>query len=261
MNLKEAMKGKLSEKEAALMQRAYDVIGNIAIIDVPDELKRKEKMIAAALLKQNNIRAVLKKSGKIKGRLRTRKLIWLAGEKTKETEHHESGCRLRMNVETCYFSPRLSNDRLEVAKQVKPGEKVLVMFSGIGPYPIVIAKNSKAKEIYAIEINREASKYARENVMLNKLGNVHILQGDVKRVIPSLVKKVGKFDRIMMARPQLKDMFLKEAFMASRKGTVINLHDFVLDEGAPESTLMKIEDALNDFSKGKWSRGRYRITD
>ena len=48
----------------------------------------------------------------------------------------------------------------------KPGEKVLVMFSGCAPYPVVIGRNTKAKEIYGIELNPLAHKFAEENVMI-----------------------------------------------------------------------------------------------
>jgi tRNA (guanine37-N1)-methyltransferase len=181
---------------------------------------------------------VFDKADRFKGRLRKRKLRFLMGENKKETEYRENGCVFRFDIESSYFSPRLSSDRLDVAKQVKKNERVLVMFSGVAPYPIVLAKNSKAKEVWAIELNRKASKYAEKNVQLNKLKNVNIIQGDVKKKIPQL--KI-KFDRIVMARPQLKDDFLKDAKKVSKKGTVINFHDFLHEEQMPHSAIIKIK--------------------
>lgn len=255
MNLKEALAKKLTKKELGVLHRSFDVIGDIAIVDIPKELKKKEKMIANTLLNFNNIKTVLKKVGKVKGRLRTRKLVWISGEKKRETLHKESGCRLKLNVETCYYSPRLSTDRLNIAKQVKKGEKVLVMFSGVGPAPIVIAKNSKAGEIYGIELSRNAAKYAKENVKLNKLSNIYMIQGDVKRIIPKLVKRKLKFDRIFMARPQLKETFLVDALKVAKKGTVINMHDFVKENDMPGLSLSRIEEALKK-SKGRLKKYR-----
>ena len=188
MNLKEALRKKLTKGEISVLPRAFDVISSIAIIDLPKELRKKEKIIGAELLKFANIKTVLKKESKIKGRLRTRKLKWISGIKTKETIHRESGCLFKLDVEKCYFSPRLSNDRINIIKQVKPGERVLVMFSGVGPYPIVIAKNSKAKVVYGVELGKAATKYARENIKLNKLGNFTALQGDVKKVLKGVQK-------------------------------------------------------------------------
>lgn len=267
MNLKEALKGKLSEKELDMLPRAFDMIGSIAIAEIPPELKKKERMIAQTLLNQNkHILTVLNKAGRFKGRLRTRKLRFLAGRDVRETEYRENGCRFRFNVETSYFSPRLSSDRLEIAKQVKKGEKVLVMFSGVCPYPIVIAKNSRAKEVYAIELNRTASKYAQQNVLLNKVyDRVHVIQGDVKRKIPELQKKKMRFDRIVMARPQLKEDFLKDVKKVAKKGTVIHFYDFLFEEDMPEKAFEKIRKVFKSFKILRWKKageigpGKYRI--
>ena len=253
MNLKESLKGKLNAKELELLPRAFDMIGSIAIIDIPSSLRKKEKLIARTLLSMHkNLKTVLKKTDRFKGRLRTRKLRFLSGENVRETEYIENGCRFVFDVETSYFSPRLSNDRLEIAKQVKKGEKVLVMFSGVAPAPIVIAKNSKAKEIWAIELNRKASKYAQKNVILNKVDDrVRIIQGDVKKKIPALKMK---FDRIFMARPQLKDDFLKDAKKVSMKGTIIHFHDFLFEEEMPHASLQKIKKVFPKARILGWKR-------
>lgn len=206
---------------------SFDTIGNIAIINAPflkatERKKLREK--AKLLLKKNkNIKSVFVKS-KISGKLRIPKLTWLAGKKDSKTIYKEHGCLFKLDVKTCYFSPRLSADRLDIAKKIKKG-KVLVMFSGIAPYPIIIAKYSKAKKIYAIELGKEASKYAQENVKLNKIKNIILIQGDVKKIVPKLAKHL-KFDVIVMARPQLKETFLKEGFLLSKKGTTIYYYDF-----------------------------------
>lgn len=266
MDLKELLKKKLSEKELNAMQRSFDVIGSIAVIEIPSELRKKEKIIADALMNAHkNIKTVLKKSGKIKGRLRTRNLVWIAGEKTKETIHRENSCIMKLNVETCYFSPRMANDRLEVARKVRKGENVLVMFGGIAPYALVIAKNAKPKKVVSVEINKTASKYALENVRLNKLNNVEIIQGDVKKVLPKLRKKGIKFDRIMMARAQLKEDFLKEALQVAKKGTIIHLHDFLFEEDIPDAALDRIRKSVKKFRLIGWKRAgdigprKYRI--
>ena len=211
---------------------SYDIIGHMAIFQAPIEKKKA----MAILKKHNNIKAIYYR-GKIKGRLRLPQLKWIVGTKKTETIYRENGCIMKLDIKRCFFSPRLGCDRLEIAKKIKAGEKVLVMFSGIAPYGLVIAKKSKAKEIYCIEISRIASKYAIENVKLNKLNNVKIIRGDVKRIIPKL--KI-KFDRIIMARPQLKETFLKWAFMVSKKDTIIHFHDFLKEQDI-KSVKEKIE--------------------
>lgn len=188
---------------------AYDIVGNIAVIKFPKGIKinEKKKFAERFLEEHNSIRTVVEKSDKFSGRLRTQKTKWLAGEKTKEVLYKENGCVFRFNVDTCYFSPRLASERKEVASLVKKGENVLVMFGGVAPFAIVIAKNSKAGKIFSVELGHECSKYARENVKRNKLEDkVEIVQGDVQKCVPKIGKK---WDRIVMARPNLKNSFFR----------------------------------------------------
>lgn len=206
---------------------SYDIIGSIAILKFGKKEKKSEKLkIVKGLLKRQNIKTVLEKQDRIKGRLRTFKTKFLCGENTKQTIHKENNCRFKLNVETCYFSPRMAEERKQVAGKIKKNDKVLVMFSGVAPFPIVISKLSKAKEIVAIELSRECNKYARENLKLNKINNIKLIQGDVKKVINKNKKKFGKYNVIIMARPNLRETFLKQAFSVSKKGTLIYYHGF-----------------------------------
>ncbi|MDP2628627.1 MAG: methyltransferase [Nanoarchaeota archaeon] len=207
------------------MVRSFDVLGNIAIVNFSKDVKQKEKKKFAGniLKKQKAIKTILEKVGKVKGRLRKPVLKYLAGEKTKEVSYRENDCVFRFNVDDTYFSPRLSNERKEIAGKIKKGDEVLVMFAGVGPFSIVIAKKSKAKKVYSNEINRKANKYAELNIELNKLKErVVLINGDIKKVS----KKLSKFDVIVMPRPQLKETFLREAFSLSKKGTRIFYYDF-----------------------------------
>lgn len=203
----------------------YDIIGSIAIIKSEGKTKAQKLKQAKELLKKSSIKTVLEKSTDIKGRLRTFKTKFIAGEKTLETIQNENNCRFKLNVETCYFSPRQGNDRKIIASKIKRKDEVLVMFSGISAYPIVIYKTKKPKHITAIEISRACSKYAKINRELNKIpeDKLTIIQGDVKKQIPKLKKK---FDVIMMTRPNLKTTFLEQALKVSKKGTRIFYHGF-----------------------------------
>jgi tRNA (guanine37-N1)-methyltransferase len=194
-------------------------------------------------LKKSNIKTVVEKARRFKGRLRTIRVKHLLGEKNLIAEHKESGCRFRLDIEKCYFSSRLSNDRLEIAKKVKKGDKVLCMFSGVAVYPIIIAKHSKPGEIVAIELGRECNKYARENIRLNKVEDkIRLIQGDVKKKIRGL----GKFDMIVMTRPNLKYSFLKEALKVAKKGTKIFYYGF-----SRQDDVKKMIGDLKKEAKGK----------
>ncbi len=122
--------------------KGYDILGNIAIVKFARGDNRAKKMgEAKTLLNQHkNVSTVLEKSGKFKGRLRTLKTNFIAGIKTKEALYKENNCAFRFNVDTCYFSPRLSSERSEIANKIKKNESVLVMFAGVAPFSIVLPK-------------------------------------------------------------------------------------------------------------------------
>jgi tRNA G37 N-methylase Trm5 len=228
--------------------RAFDVLGNIAIVKFPKEYKVIEKKkFANRILKENKaIKTILEKVGKFKGRLRKMQTKYLVGENTKEVLYKENKCVFRFNIDTTYFSSRLSNERKEIASKIKKDDNVLVMFAGVAPLPIVIAKNSNVRQIISNEINREANKYAKLNIELNKLKNqIELLPGDIKKVALKLHKK---FDVIVMPRPQLKDSFLEQAFMLSKKGTRIYYYDFC-DADKIDLIVEKIKQEAKKFKK------------
>ena len=229
----------------------FEVIGSIAILQLPDERKKEAKILAKGILQENkHIKTILLKTSRVKGRLRKRQLKLILGNNTKEAMHRENNCLMKLNVETSYFSPRLGNERQEIAGEIskkKGRKKVLVMFSGIAPYAIVIAKQNPKAEVTAVELNREACRYAEENVRLNRLENLKIIQGDVKKIILKLKAK-EKFDFIAMPRPQLKDTFLKEAFQVSKKGTKIFYYDFAKQDEI-EGKIKAIEKEAKKYHK------------
>ena len=235
------------------MKIGYDVLGNIAILKFDkDTGARAKKVIAMKFLQDNkNVRTVLEKTGKFKGRLRVQETKHLAGERTKEALYKENGCVFRLNVDTCYFSPRLSSERLEIAKKVKKFERVLVMFGGVGPFGVVIARNQKVARVVSVELGRECSKYAQINVKRNKLvGKLEIIQGDVRKKVPLLSEM---FDRIVMARPNLKDSFLDTAFGAIKKGGIIHYYGFYQEDEAKKALKELIE------SEAKKAKKKVRI--
>lgn len=220
----------------------YDILGNVVLVKFPREMKKKEKVkFGEEFLKTRlQVKTVLEKSDKISGRLRTPETKFICGEKTKQVVYRENGCVFRFNVDTCYFSPRLSSERSELAKIVKKGENILVMFAGVAPFPIVIAKTKKPCKVVSVELNRSCLQYAKDNVKENKV-DVEVVQADVKRYA---IKAKEKFDRIVMARPNLKDSFLQSAFKLSRKGTIIHYYGFYAEEDK-----QKLLDLIADEAK------------
>ncbi|MBU1567310.1 MAG: hypothetical protein KJ630_17015 [Proteobacteria bacterium] len=225
MRLKDSLSGVLTAEEQQAFVGSYDVVGDIAIIIIPEILKSHEKLIANAILAGNRrIKVVAKRAGLYGGEFRTIPLSILAGENRKETEVKEFAIRLRLNPESVYFSVRSGNERRRIASLVTPGESVLVLFSGIAPYPLVISQFSSARAIVGIEKNPEAHAYALQNLQLNKnLGNIILYLGDVCDVLPTLSER---FDRVVMPLPATAVTFLPDALQALKPGGYLHFYDF-----------------------------------
>lgn len=233
LTLSGLLKNKLSKEELDLVVKSYDVVGSIAILELPEELKEKEEVIAKSLLDSNhNIKTVLKRQGIHEGVFRTQKCVYVLGEKTKETIHKENGCIIKLNVETVYFSVRLSHERMRIASLVKDNETVLVMFSGCAPYPCVISKHSNPQLVLGIEINESGHNYGVENVKLNKLKNVVLIKGDVRDVLTNMgdYSLPKKFDRILMPLPKTGEEFFSLALNHILDGGIIHYYCFLKED-------------------------------
>ena len=243
VNIQKLFKEQLTKKQISLVPRSFDVVGDLLIFSgFPEGLEKKEKIIGEILLKNfKNINVVLKKSKKFSGKYRLPKYKILAGARRKKTIHKESGCQFKLHIEKTYFSSRLSTERLRIASQVKTGEQILVMFSGCAPYPIVISKNSNPKIIYGIEMNPDAHKYALENLRLNKINNVKLYCGDVKKILPKLKKK---FDRIVMPLPKTGEEFLPLALKYIKKSGTIHYYTF-----SHEDEINKVKKIIKNICK------------
>lgn len=231
--------------------RSFNVLGNIAIVNFSDNtnLLSKKKFAQEIMDNNNSIKTVLEKSGKFSGRLRKMETKHLLGERNKEVLYKENNCSFRFNIDTTYFSPRLSNERKEVSSFIKKDSSVLVMFAGVAPFSIVVAKTSNPKEVYSNEINREANKYAELNAQLNKVKDkIKFVNGDIKRVAIKLKEQNKKFDFILMPRPNLKESFLEQAFMLSKRGTIVFYYDFCKIEEKDE-IVQKVKEEAKRFKK------------
>ena len=246
------------------MRIPLDIIGDIAILKFPRVSSvRSKKVYALKLLKENkHLRVILEKKNKVSGRLRISKTVFLAGENRKETLHRENGCSFYLDVDKTYFSPRLSNERKivseDILKEIKKSKikntKILVMFAGVAPLPIVLAKTLKksgiSAKVISSELNRNASLYAKKNVLANKLGDsIEVIQGDSKAACSSFARKKIKFDFILMPRPNLKDSFLGSAFSVSKKETLIYYHGFGVEERVRETILSDAKKAKKKISR------------
>ena len=194
---------------------SFDVVGNIAIIrSVIPNFDSDLKSAAKKILDLNNgIKTVLVQNSKVSGEYRLRNLIHAEGENKTRTLHKEHGCVLSVDLEKCYFSPRLSGERLRIARLVRPHETVVNMFAGVGCFSILIVKTVPTAKVYSIDINPDAIKYMKENIRLNRLyGKVVPLLGDSKSIIENELPRSA--DRVLMPLPEKAFQYLPIALTA-----------------------------------------------
>ena len=224
--LKKALENVLSEKESNELISAFDQIGEIIIVRIPDSLLSKKKIIGKALLDDVKIvRSVFYQASAVSGDFRTRDLEILAGEDNTETEYKEFGCRFTVDVKNAFFSPRLSTERGRIANLVQNGEVMTNMFAGIGMFSIMAAKKKKCT-VYSLDINPVASKLCETNIGLNKLaGNIISINGDASEIIKEQL--MNKSDRTLMLLPERSDEFLESAIDTTKDGGIIHYYSHI----------------------------------
>ena len=224
--LKKALGDALTSEESDELISAFDQIGDIIIVRIPDSLLSKKKLIGETLLNEVKIvKSVFYQSSPVEGDFRTRNLEILAGEDKTETEYKEFGCRFAVDVANAFFSPRLSTERERIANLTQDGETMVNMFAGVGMFSIMAAKKKKCT-VYSIDINPIASKLCEKNIKLNKIaGKVISINGEASKVIDD--KLQDKADRTLMLLPERSDEFLDSAIKTTKDGGIIHYYSHI----------------------------------
>jgi tRNA (guanine37-N1)-methyltransferase len=248
--LAQVLEKRLPPHLLASLPRALDIVGDIAIIEIPAELKAHKSLIGEAILTlHKNVRTVLAKVGAVSGTYRLREFEVVAGENKTATIHKEYGCKYHVDIAKAYFSPRLSQEHNRVASLVKKSETVLDLFAGVGPFSVLIAKNNADAKVYAVDINPEAIELLERNIRLNRVENRVIpIQGDARQAVEE--RLTGIADRVIMNLPEKALEFVDTACKAIKPaGGIAHYYAFIR---LPDS----LENAQQRFSEAVEKTGR-----
>lgn len=229
-SLRDELKGVLSPPELEHLLSSFDVIGDIAMVEMPAALEQKQSLIAQAIMQlYPHVKTVVKKTEGTGGPYRIRPVEIIGGEKKTKTISKENGCLLVVDLNKAYYNPRMAAERMRVAAQIKKGENVLVLFAGVGPYAIAAEKktgaDAKPAKIVAIELNPDAVEMMKENINLNKCKKIEVIEGDVSVIL--LQPRFRSFaDRVIMPHPTESLRFLPSALAAAKEGAIIHLYAF-----------------------------------
>lgn len=251
--LVDALSDELTPKELDILPRAYDLVGEIAVLEIPEDLRKHSKRIGEAFHSVHpRFKTILAKKGAVSGTTRVRDYELLWGKDTTRTIHTEYGCRLVVDLEKAYFSPRLLEEHSRVARLVEDGELVVDMFCGVGPFAIHIAKQKNA-HVTAIDINPDAISLLTESLRINRLvGKVTPIVADTAEYLKTIDTQV---DRVIMNHPSGAEAFVDVACSVLKKRGVMHYYDFVGGSNPEKEIKMRITNLV-----GRANREVHEIT-
>ncbi|KQC02852.1 MAG: methyltransferase, partial [Methanolinea sp. SDB] len=199
----------------------HEQIGGIAVMQERD-LPGAESLLAS----RPSLHTILFPESQVEGDFRTRRFEVLAGTPTTKTDYTEYGLSFAIDLEAAYFSARLASERRRILALMSPGEQVLDMFAGVGPFALTLA--GQASFVVASDLNPVAVRLMVENIRRNRAVSVLPVLADANR-LPALLP--WKFDRVIMNFPLHAYRFLPSALRLCRLGGTIYCYALVSREG------------------------------
>ena len=240
--------------------KSFDVIGDVAYLHAMPEEDSAADIGNAIMKKNKSIKLVVARSHNLDGTERApgeEGLTIIAGAQRKPliTTHTEYGIKCVVDLNHTFFSPRMGQERLRICQNVARGERVLVLFAGVGMEALQIAGRTEASEIVGVELNEvgvqcfhRAHRLLERNKAVKCSGaaeRLRIIHGDVLEVLPAQLEK-NHFDRILAPRPKEGaldgdlgsgdggETFLNALLPFLKDGGECHWYDFAADHEYPE---------------------------
>ncbi len=237
----------LPPEEAALLPRAFDVIGDIVLVRVPPELAPRGAEIGQALLEfVPGARTVGEDLGVV-GIERIRSIRRLAGSGPWSTRHSENGLSFDVDLERAYFSPRLAREHARVAEEVRTGDKVLDLCCGVGPFSLTIARAGRARRIWAVDLNPAAIALGRSNA--ERLG-LAARVAFIEQPIEQFVGAAERCERVIFNLPREGIKYLPQVGTTVEPGGSIYYYE-VTDMGGFSRRPAELAELLGSVA-GSW---------
>ncbi len=217
----------------------FDQLGEIVVIKIDSSrtpLSFRKKVGELILSRSSRLKAVFNKIDAVEGAIRVYPAEHLAGEEIWHSWHQEYGVFIYVDVKRAYFNPRLAEEHHRVAMSITPGEKILDLFTGVGPFALHCAKSCPCNVI-AIDINPFAILALQRSIKRNKLlGNIYPIIGDSRNIL----QLQGYFDRVIINLPQMSANFLPYAAKLTKKGGIITFYQFISKIKNPEEEIREL---------------------
>ena len=117
-----------------------------------------------------------------------------------QTLHRENGQRYIVDWAKTYYNSRYAEERMRLKNQLR-GDKLLVLYSGVGPLLCMLSKNYTCVE--GVQWNPHAIYLAYKNLRLNRIFNVKLNCADVLKFISQMPS--DKYDDVITFSPTCDD--------------------------------------------------------
>lgn len=237
------------------LPHSWDVIGDILIFELPrgrgTELASHVKAIGEGFMKLiPSVNTVYQKIGEVSGTHRLRNLVRVAGEAKSTTIHRENGCEFFVDVERVFFSPRLASERTRVTADICAAPApVLDLFSGVGPFSVLIAKSCQVP-VLSVDINPRALQLLEKNITLNAVEDyITPVLGDARDLSQLLSDLPRAFESdflyCVMNLPERATSFLPSVSRAlESRSALIYLYSFAEAPNPEDSAMETIFSAI-----------------
>lgn len=126
----------------------------------------------------------------------------------------ENGCAYEFDFSRVYWNPRLSTEHERVVAMLRPGDAVLDVFAGVGPFAVPAAR--RGCSVLANDLNPESYRWLLHNCKLNKadrkvrafnMDGRAFIRGPLRGELPTLMRGTGRV-HVVMNLPALALDFL-----------------------------------------------------
>ncbi|XP_036398716.1 tRNA (guanine(37)-N1)-methyltransferase [Megalops cyprinoides] len=174
----------------------FSRVGHIAHMNLREHQLPYKNLIGQVIMdKTPGITCVVNKTNTIDSTYRNFQMEVLAGDGNMVAKVRENGVTYEFDFSRVYWNPRLSTEHERVVGLLRPGDTVLDVFAGVGPFAVPAAR--RGCSVLANDLNPESHRWLLHNCKLNKVdGKVRafnldgraFIRGPLREALPALLR-------------------------------------------------------------------------
>jgi tRNA (guanine37-N1)-methyltransferase len=183
---------------------SYETVGHLIRLNLPEDMEDNIASIIGKVLidKLPHIKTVVRKTANITNQFRVLPLKLVAGDENYIVSVKESECTFKFDYSTVYWNSRLQQEHgLLVSSLFKPGQVVVDMFCGVGPFAVPACRLGCF--VYANDLNPESYRWLLENIDINRIKKDKMITYnlDAREFIEKITDDVQHVDHVIINLP------------------------------------------------------------